>query len=164
MSVPFDGLAHAAGRRGTSSPSWRRPTAGTPARHTCRMRRRLSALMMAISLLAGCGDSPAITEAARSDADLYRQMAADPTVDLHPPDARRVGGHEDGPCKGDSGSGPHVIRDYDWAGGPEELLSFYSSHVGGLGWTFVSREFVRSTGRDYELFLWEKPGRLSREP
>ena len=112
---------------------------------------------MAVSLLGGCGDTPASTEAERSDADLDQQMLRDSAVDLHPPGARRVGGYEDGPCEGDSGSGPHVIRDYDWEGGPDELLSFYGPHVEGHGWRFVSREYVPSAGGDYELFLWQKP-------
>jgi hypothetical protein len=43
-----------------------------------------------------------------------------------------------------------VIRDYHWTGGPDELFSFYGSHLEQLGWQSLVRQRVPSAGGDFE--------------
>lgn len=86
-----------------------------------------------------------------SDRSVYTRMLRDPVLAVRAPGARAADTSRTAPCAGDSGSGPHVGRDYDWSGTVSELFTFYSARVRGLGWRGVVRHHVPSAGGGFEV-------------
>ncbi len=137
-----------------------------PERSTCRpslrqdveMKRRVPILAVAVVILLVLGFSMygRLKADKRADRALYHQMRQDAAGNLHPPGAVRINASEFGPCEADSGSGPVIIRGYDWSGGPDELFSFYRSKLEELGWQSLSRSLVPSARGTFESLVGSK--------